>query len=152
MTLCGGGTEETNRANCKLCPKTVEVLKSIPCAWDLGNNGGGECIFSGLKQGTHLKPHCGSSNMRLTCHLGLFVPKGWKLRCGSETRSWEVESLFGVHVVSLSNIVCNTCTHSLTHTQRRESVYFSTTALSMKSCTHLLPVMALQARVLESCY
>merc|ERR1711862_796383 len=53
--------------------------------------GGGECLFSSLKAGTQLKPHCGASNLRLTCHLGLIIPQGWSIMCGGETRHWEEE-------------------------------------------------------------
>ena len=38
--------------------------------------------------GTHLRPHCGSTNTRLTCHLGLLVPGGATIRCGTEAREW----------------------------------------------------------------
>merc|ERR1719272_20392 len=51
--------------------------------------GVGEIIFSCLQPGSHLKPHCASSNMRLTCHLGLEVPEGCTIRVGQETRTWQ---------------------------------------------------------------
>ena len=38
--------------------------------------------------GTHLRPHCGSTNTRLTCHLGVIVPPGCSIRCGDEWREW----------------------------------------------------------------
>ncbi len=44
--------------------------------------------FSRLRPGTHLPPHCGLSNDRLTVHLGLSIPPGCTIRVGSETRAW----------------------------------------------------------------
>merc|ERR1712070_60537 len=46
-------------------------------------------MFSRLTPGTHLKAHCGPTNTHLTCHLGLKVPTGCEIRCGTERRSWE---------------------------------------------------------------
>ena len=51
-------------------------------------SGGGESLFSCLAPGTHLRAHCGSTNARLTCHLGLLVPGGATIRCGTEAREW----------------------------------------------------------------
>ena len=73
--------------------------------------GGGETLFSVLRPGTHLRPHCGSTNSRLTCHLGVVVPGGARVRVGDEWRewaegeclvfddSWEHEVRTDVHVV-----------------------------------------------------
>ena len=47
-----------------------------------------ETIFSVLRPGTHLRPHCGSTNTRLTCHLGVIVPGGARVRVGDEWREW----------------------------------------------------------------
>merc|ERR1711988_1849670 len=46
-------------------------------------------ILSRLAPGTHLFAHCGPSNMRLTCHLGLVVPSGCQIRVGFEKRTWD---------------------------------------------------------------
>jgi hypothetical protein len=53
---------------------------------------GGEILFSILEPGTHLRPHCGPSNNRLTVHLGLMIPPGCTIRVAGETREWEVHS------------------------------------------------------------
>lgn len=37
-----------------------------------------------LVAGTHLSAHCGPSNFRLRCHLGLVVPPGVRIRVGDE--------------------------------------------------------------------
>ena len=45
-------------------------------------------LFSCLKPGTHLRPHCGSTNTRLTAHLGVVIPPGCSIRAADETREW----------------------------------------------------------------
>jgi len=75
-------------------PKTVELITKIcPQAVDLCQQGGGEIIFSVLRPGTHIKPHCATTNFRLTCHLGLIVPDSssgkCEIRVGEEWRKWE---------------------------------------------------------------
>ena len=73
----------------RLCPKTAALLDSLGAATDLARCGVGECTFSALGPGAHLKPHCGSTNCRLTCHLPLLVPKGEvAIRVGEETRPY----------------------------------------------------------------
>ena len=55
----------------------------------MAKRGVGESTFSALHGGAHLKPHCGSTNTRLTCHLPLLVPKGEvSIRVGNETRPY----------------------------------------------------------------
>lgn len=44
--------------------------------------------FLTLAPGTKLKPHCGTTNRRLTLHLGVIVPEGPYMRVGNETRRW----------------------------------------------------------------
>ena len=48
----------------------------------------GSHFFSRLSPGTHLSAHCGPSNLRLRCHLGLVVPDGVRIRVGDEVREW----------------------------------------------------------------
>ena len=69
---------------------TVTIgLETWPEAISLAMAGGGETLFSVLRPGTHLRPHCGSTNTRLTCHLGLVVPRGCRIRAGDEWRTWK---------------------------------------------------------------
>ena len=76
-------------AGCVACPATADlVASSIPEAFQLAMAGGGETLFSVLRPGTHLRPHCGSTNSRLTCHLGVVVPGGARVRVGDEWREW----------------------------------------------------------------
>jgi aspartyl/asparaginyl beta-hydroxylase (cupin superfamily) len=74
----GGQPIEPNR---RLCPRTAAVLDRIP-------NLSETAIFSELKPGVHLKPHCGLWNCRLTIHLGLIVPSQTGIRVGGEAREW----------------------------------------------------------------
>ena len=75
--------------NRKMCPITARLLDSIQCAADMARRGVGEATFSALGGGAHLKPHCGSTNCRLTAHLPLLVPEGGaSIRCGDETRQY----------------------------------------------------------------
>ena len=54
---------------------TKQLLRSFcPDALTLAKQGGGEVIFSKLAPRTHIQPHCGPTNVRLTAHLGLVVP------------------------------------------------------------------------------
>lgn len=70
--------------HCRRCPQTTQILDSIT-----GLASTGLVYFSVLTEGTHITPHCGPTNTRLRCHLGLIVPQGCRMRVGEETRSWE---------------------------------------------------------------
>lgn len=71
-------------------PKTLAALQAMP----LCRKGDHpvEIFFSLLKPGTHIVPHFGLSNSRLTVHLPLVVPhpkESCWLRAGAETRPME---------------------------------------------------------------
>ncbi|KAE9050182.1 hypothetical protein PR003_g1936 [Phytophthora rubi] len=69
------------------CPKTVEILESIP-----GFMAGlpfAYSFFSVLKPESSIKAHSAPCNIRLRCHFPLFVPEGCGIRVGDETRQWE---------------------------------------------------------------
>lgn len=70
------------------CPETMRVLRGCPEVAQAAELKLGESLFSRLVPGTRLKPHCGPTNMRLTCHLALVVPGGATITCGGETRTW----------------------------------------------------------------
>jgi hypothetical protein len=75
------------RDNTRWCPRTVEIIRSIPGAAHAGN-----VLFARFavtEPGTHIVPHCAPHNARLRVHLGLKVPKGNSIRVGDEVRSWE---------------------------------------------------------------
>ncbi len=46
-------------------------------------------FFSALKPGTHIPPHNGATNTRLTVHLPLIIPPDCALRVGEQTHVWE---------------------------------------------------------------
>ena len=76
--------------NRKLCPTTLKLLDAIHPAADMARRGVGESTFSALGSGAHLKPHCGSTNCRLTAHLPLLVPEGGSsIRVGEEERHYK---------------------------------------------------------------
>lgn len=75
IVLAGAG------ARPDLAPRTYQILQThCSDALSLANAGGGEVIFSVLAPGTHIRPHCGSTNLRLTAHLGLVVPNSGECR------------------------------------------------------------------------
>ncbi|XRB08228.1 aspartate beta-hydroxylase [Pycnococcus provasolii] len=87
--LCGDQAGTSYAANRAACPVTMRLLESHPCALLCAKNGVGESLFSRLTPGSKLRPHCGSTNTRLTCHLGLRVPAGCTLMVGGVSRGWE---------------------------------------------------------------
>lgn len=73
----------------KYLPQTCALLEEVlPGAVAMAKIGVGEIIFSALAPGSKLLPHCASSNVRLTCHLGLVCPEGAKVRVGAEWGTW----------------------------------------------------------------
>jgi aspartate beta-hydroxylase len=75
-------------AQADLCPRTEATLlthaplNSIPRRAPVA-------FFSALKPGTHIPPHNGATNTRLTVHLPLIIPPDCGLRVGGETHVWE---------------------------------------------------------------
>jgi aspartyl/asparaginyl beta-hydroxylase (cupin superfamily) len=72
--------------NARRCPRTMQALQSVP----LGSlpQRSPSVLFSLLRPGAHIPPHCGLVNTRLICHLPLIVPEGCRFRVGNETREW----------------------------------------------------------------
>lgn len=68
---------------CARCPETCRLIEEIP-----GATTAGLVYFASLAPGTHLEPHCGPTNARLRCHLGVRIPEGCSIRVGAETRQW----------------------------------------------------------------
>ena len=71
--------------NCACFPRTAALIASVPAFNEVIF---GSHFFSRLAPGTHLGAHCGPSNLRLRCHLGLRIPPGTRIRVGEETREW----------------------------------------------------------------
>lgn len=76
---------QKNEELCRLCPRTTSILEQLPLCTNFGF-----VMFSELAPGTHVKPHTGSSNLRLRFHLGLQVPEteNVKLRVSHDQRPW----------------------------------------------------------------
>jgi aspartate beta-hydroxylase len=72
--------------HCEQCPATLAALDKAPLMHAQGH--APEALFSLLAPGTHIPPHCGLANTRLTVHLPLIVPAGCTIRVGNETLSW----------------------------------------------------------------
>ena len=76
-------------AHCARCPKTVALLESLPLMRIPDHSP--EILFSVLKPHTHIPPHTGVINGRLTVHLPLIVPENCgALRAGDAQRAWRV--------------------------------------------------------------
>ena len=73
-------------AHCAQCPTTARVIAAQP---RINSVIYGSHFFSRLVPGTHLSKHCGPSNFRLRCHLGLVVPPKVRIRVGTEIREWK---------------------------------------------------------------
>ncbi len=69
------------------CPNTKAALEQLPLSVLSGN--GPEAFLSVLQPGAEIKPHYGLSNIKLTVHLGLEIPKDCAIRVGNETRKWQ---------------------------------------------------------------
>ena len=83
------GNSEKVGQNLSRVPVTAACLSRAPSVLQMAAHGVGETLFSVISPGTHLRPHCGSTNGRLTAHFGLVVPDGCEIRCGEEVRTWE---------------------------------------------------------------
>jgi len=70
------------------CPRTAAVLARAPLC-DLPGHAP-TAFFSILDAHTHIPPHTGVTNTRLTVHLPLIVPEQCSFRVGSERREWTV--------------------------------------------------------------
>jgi beta-hydroxylase len=73
-----------NEPNCRICPRTAEILTKIP--------GMTTAFFSILLPHKHLPPHRGPYNGVLRYHLGLKVPEPTSasaIKVGSKQASWQ---------------------------------------------------------------
>lgn len=77
----GQPTEDTAR-----CPQTCAVMNQIPVVEHNGNPM--EVFFSVLKPGTHIPPHFGLANSRLTVHLPLIIPNDCAIRVSNTVHEW----------------------------------------------------------------
>jgi aspartate beta-hydroxylase len=78
---------ERIEAHARRCPRTMAVLDALPLLRIPGH--GPEALFSVLRPGTHIPPHTGVMNGRLTVHLPLIVPPDCgALAVAREPREW----------------------------------------------------------------
>jgi Aspartyl/Asparaginyl beta-hydroxylase len=71
--------------NCRLCPKTTEIVESLP----LCERASGNVYFSVMMPGTHVNPHCGPLNTRIRYHLTLAHDEQAWIRVDAERRTWK---------------------------------------------------------------
>jgi aspartyl/asparaginyl beta-hydroxylase (cupin superfamily) len=83
-------TEETPFA--RLFPKTLAALEAADVVRVEGRPV--ELFFSRLKPGTHIPPHFGAANNRITVHLPLVVPGDCEIRIGGRRHAWREGELF----------------------------------------------------------
>lgn len=69
------------------CPKTVAALMDHAPMCTVPDRAP-VTFFSALKPGTHIAPHHGATNTRLTVHMPLIIPPDCALRVGGETHVW----------------------------------------------------------------
>ena len=84
-----GQPQEENIAR---CPKTIAALAKAPVVQI--PNRGPTSFFSLLEPKTHIPPHTGTTNIRLTVHIPLIVPPNCRFRVGTQTREWAVGTTF----------------------------------------------------------
>ncbi|MCH2170787.1 aspartyl/asparaginyl beta-hydroxylase domain-containing protein [Myxococcota bacterium] len=79
------GASGRNEKLTQRCPETTRILETLPLCTNFGF-----VMFSGTEPGTHIAPHCGSSNLRQRHHLGVRIPEpeSVKIRVGTEWRAW----------------------------------------------------------------
>ena len=66
------------------CPFTGSLMERLAPSLAAG----GALFFSVLGPGVHIPPHHDATNARITCHMGLVVPKGCALKVDGEVREW----------------------------------------------------------------
>ncbi len=71
----------------KLCPKTAELLDSIPEV--AAGTCFGSSYFSSFGPNSSVRPHTAASNIKLRCHLPLFVHGDAFIRVGGRFAQWE---------------------------------------------------------------
>ena len=73
--------------NADRCPITESAVRRTP--QNIVNGRAPGVFFSALRPATHIPPHNGATNTRLTVHLPLIIPGGCGLRVGDEVREWK---------------------------------------------------------------
>lgn len=74
----------TMHGNCRECPKTVKILKSIPGLTSFS--------LSVLEAGSNINPHQGDTDAIYRCHIGISIPADLPdcgFQVGTEIRGWK---------------------------------------------------------------
>lgn len=74
----------TMHKNCRECPETVRILKSIPGLTSFS--------LSVLEAGSNVNPHQGDTDATYKCHVGISIPDGLPecgFQVGTEIRAWK---------------------------------------------------------------
>lgn len=74
-------------AHAAQCPRTIAALERTPLVRIRDH--APEICFSVLAPGSHILPHRGITNTRLTVHLPLVVPEGCALKAGGIEHAWQ---------------------------------------------------------------
>jgi len=77
----------------RLFPQTLRIIAEADI-FRVGHTTPMEVFFSRLAPDTHIPPHFGVANQRLTVHLPLIVPAGCSIRIGDSLHSWRVGEIF----------------------------------------------------------
>lgn len=85
------GARETPFA--RLFPRTLKALENADVV-RVENGTPVEMFFSRLKPGTHIPPHFGACNNRLTVHLPLIVPDDCAIRVRDDVHVWREGEIF----------------------------------------------------------
>lgn len=73
-------------------PKTVAALRKTPISSVDGQPI--EAFFSILRPHTHIPPHYGVANNRLTIHMPIIIPEKCKIRVGDKQHEWQNGKLY----------------------------------------------------------
>ncbi|MGH1354851.1 MAG: aspartyl/asparaginyl beta-hydroxylase domain-containing protein [Thalassovita sp.] len=123
--------------NYKKCPKTVEIMKSVPGVTSLS--------MSILEPGSNINPHQGDTDAVYRCHLGIKVPAPLPdcgFQVGTEIKGWEEGKLL---------VFCDAQTHTAWNQsdERRIVVIFDVMrpefhGQTRSICAHVLASMLIQ--------
>lgn len=69
------------------CPKTIALVKQLNYA--LAGCVFGYASFSVVEPGAEIRTHCGPTNARLRCHLGVVIPPECELIVNDQSKSWK---------------------------------------------------------------
>ena len=69
--------------HCQKCPVTAGILAEMD-----GVDTVGQAYFSVMSPSTHVTAHCGPTNARIRCHLGLIVPETSVIRVNQTKLHW----------------------------------------------------------------